>query len=387
MNKKIELKNFFIYIFIFWYSTEILFNSTLDSIMGVSADKISDIVTWIVFVLLMFQIAFLQSYTKRELMIIIFITIPVIIATVLSGQRQMMSVWMFIVAAKNVDVNSVICTAYRISLIMLPLVMLMCLLGIIENATMMRGSVQRFALGFSHPNQLGLSVFQLMACYCYINKDKLYKLNYVYFLLVVLFLVKIPNSKTAYIATTVLLFMLVLYKFIRNQKPEYMVAYEKGILIGTFCLNFFSVFFSYIDVNRNFILARINSWMSSRFSVCHKVWLLYGVSFLGQRIYVTESERELVGIKNRLWLDNSYVSLLLRYGILMFLIFSIGYLCLVKSMLLKREYVLAIILFLYAIYGLMETGWYMITHNIFLITFSTLLYKKSLRDVDRSKDA
>lgn len=380
MNKKIKFKNFFIYIFILWYSTEILFNSTLDSIMGISTDEISNIVTWLIFALLIFQIVFLQSYTKRELMIIILITVPVIIATVLSGQRQMMSVWMFVVAAKNVDVDKVIRTAYKILLVMLPAVVILCLLGVIENATMMRGSVQRFALGFSHPNQLGLSVFQLMACYCYINKDKLNKLNYIYFLLAVLFLVKIPNSKTTYIATTVLLLMLVLYKFIKNQKPEYMIAYEKGILIGAFCLNFFSIIFSYIDVNRNFILARVNSWMSSRFSVCHKVWLLYGVSFWGKRIYVTESERALVGIKNRLWLDNSYVSLLLRYGILIYLIFSIGYLCLVKSMLIKREYVLAIILFLYAIYGLMETGWYMITHNIFLITFSTLLYRKSLRD-------
>ena len=49
-------------------------------------------------------------------------------------------------------------------------------------------------------------------------------------------------------------------------------------------------------------------------------------------------------------------------------------------MLVQREYVLVIILFLYAVYGLMETGWYMITHNIFLITFSTLLYRKSVQN-------
>lgn len=380
MNITMKRKDFFIYIFILWYSTEILFNSTLDYIMGISADKISNIVTWLVFALLMFQIVFLQSYTKRELLMVILFTVPVIISTVLSGQRQMMSVWMFIVAAKNVDVDRVIHAAYKVLLIMIPVVMLLCLFGIIENATMMRGSVKRFALGFSHPNQLGLSVFQLMACYCYTHKDRMDKPNYIYFLLIVLFLVRVPNSKTAYIATVVLLFMLVLYNFIKNQKSEYMRAFAKGILIGTFCLNFFSIIFSYIDVNRNFLLARINSWMSSRFSVCHKVWLMYGVSFFGKRIYVTESERELVGIKNKLWLDNSYASLLLRYGVLVFLIFSIGYLCLIKSMLIQREYVLAIILFLYAVYGLMETGWYMITHNIFLITFSTLLYRKSLQD-------
>lgn len=46
---------------------------------------------------------------------------------------------------------------------------------------------------------------------------------------------------------------------------------------------------------------------------------------------------------------------------------------------LQQNDVLMIILFLYALYGTIETGLYMITHNIFLIAFSALLYGKSLR--------
>ena len=43
----------------------------------------------------------------------------------------------------------------------------------------------------------------------------------------------------------------------------------------------------------------------------------------------------------------------------------------------QQEGMLAIILFLYALYGVMENGLYQITHNIFLIAFSNLLYGKS----------
>ncbi len=378
MHRTIKLKNFFIYIFILWYSTEIIYNSTLKNIMGISVGKISDVVTWLVFALLMFQIVFFQSYKKREVIIIVVITIPIIIATVLSGQRTMMSAWMFIVASKNVDLDDVIRTAYRILLVMLPAIMLLCLLGFIDNRVLMRGSVQRYSFGFSHPNQLGLRVFQLMACHCYVHRNNLKEINYLYIFLATLFLIRIPNSQAAYITMGALLFMLLLHRYIVEKKSVYMKLYEEGILYGALCLNLFSIIFSGINVSRNFILARLDSWLSSRFSVCHKVWMMYGVSFLGQRIYVTEEERALVGIKNPLWLDNAYVSILLRYGVLVFFIFSISYLYLIKVVEMQKEDVLVIILFLYALYGTIETGLYMITHNIFLITFSVLLYKKRL---------
>lgn len=158
-----------------------------------------------------------------------------------------------------------------------------------------------------------------------------------------------------------------------------MGLYEKGIYYGCWILNIFSIMFSYIDVGKNPILTKVDDWMSSRLSFCHKVWSLYGVTLFGQRIYVTEDERKIAGIGSRLWLDNAYVSMLLRYGILTFAIFSAGYLCLIKLALAQKEHMLAIILFLYALYGVMENGLYMITHNIFLITFAALLFRKPMQ--------
>ena len=378
MGRKIKLRSIYIYIFILWYSTEILFNSALDNILGVSVDNISNLISWLIFGLLMFQIVFSQSYTKNELIIIMIVTLPIVIATLLSGNRLMLSTWMFIVAAKDIDLDKTIFTAYKVLLIMIPLVVLLCLLGVIENAILMRGSVQRFSLGFIHPNLLGLRIFQLIICHCYVHRNRLGKLNYIFIFLTVLFLIRVPNSKTAYIVTAILLFMLLLYTFVRKLTSEYMIIFEKSLLFGSFCCVFFSILLSYIDVNRYSVLKRMDKWMSSRFSLCHGVWQLYGVSPLGQKIYITENERKLVGMKTRLYLDNAYVSILLRYGILVFLIFAGGYLCLTKVMIIQKEYVLAIILFLYALYGVMESGLYMLTHNVFLITFSTLLYRKSI---------
>lgn len=382
MRRAIRVKDFFIFIFAFWYSTEILFSSTLIEIFGESFDEINSRINLLVFGLLMCQILFFQTYTKNELIMIVAITVPVVISTILSGQKTIMSSWMFIVAAKDADLDKIIRIAYKILLIMLLAIISICLLGFIDNVTLMRGNLERFSLGFSHPNQLGLRVFQLVACQCYIYRNRMKKRNYFFFIFATLFLIRIPNSKTAYIVTSVLLCMLLLYEFIKVRKPEYMKLYERGMLFGYACLNIFSILFSYIDVKSNFILAKIDSWMSSRFSHCHKVWRMYGVPIFGQRIYVTEDERKMAGIQSRIWLDNAYVNILLRYGIIIFLIFSIAYFCLLKMVVLQKQYMLAIVLFLYALYGIMENGLYMITHNIFLIMFSALLYRPLRKSTD-----
>ena len=212
MNKTIRLKNFFLYIFTFWYGTEIIFNSTLINAQGIPFGRLNSITTWLVFGLLMLQIVLFQSYTRRELLIIVSITLPIAAATVLSGQRTILSAWMFVVAAKNADLDRVIQRAYKILLVLIPTIMILCIFGVIENKMLMRGNIPRSSLGFLHPNQLGLRVFQLIVCHCYVHKNALKKHNYFYILFAIFFLVRVPNSKTAYIITVFFLFMLLLYR-------------------------------------------------------------------------------------------------------------------------------------------------------------------------------
>ena len=50
LNRESKQNNLYIYIFILWYSAEIIYNSTVRNIGGVSFAKISDVITWIVFI-------------------------------------------------------------------------------------------------------------------------------------------------------------------------------------------------------------------------------------------------------------------------------------------------------------------------------------------------
>lgn len=369
-------KNFYMFIFFLWYSTTILFTTNLKIIFGIPVTTINSVVDMIILVFLMIQITLFQTYKKREIIIIMGITVPIVVATVLSGQNTLLSSWIFIVAAKNTDLDRIINAAYKILFIMIPTIALLCLFGFIDERTMLRGDNLRFSLGFLHPNHLGMRVFQLMSCHCYINRNKLGVFDYLFIVISIIFAIKVPNSQTAYVCLIVFLIVLLGYKYVTNQKEIMTEMYAKSLLIGALLLNILSIILSHIDINRNIVLSKIDKWMSMRFSACHKVWQIYGVSFLGQRVYVLEEERKRMGITIPLWLDNAYINMLLRYGVLVFLIFSIGYLYLIRKMIKQKKYVLVIILFLYSLYGTMEPALYMITHNIFLIAFSDILYNK-----------
>ena len=297
--------------------------------------------------------------------------------SVLSGNRFLLSAWMFIVAAKNIDLDKLIYSAYKILRFMIPMVALLCLLGVIEdNNRYIRWGWQRSSLGFAHPNGLALRLFQLTICYCYIHKKKLGKSSYLFILVAVALTVAIPKSQTTYICLSVFLILVLVYKLIQNKK-RLMHIFMNSLLAGAFLIGFLSIALSFINVKHYWILSQVDKWMSERFSYAHIARSIYGISFLGQRVYISEAEREMVGIKQLLYLDNAYASILIRYGVLIFLMFSFFYLLLMRKMAKQKDGILVIILFLYALYGVMENGLYQMTHNIFLIAFANLLYDKT----------
>jgi hypothetical protein len=58
-------------------------------------------------------------------------------------------------------------------------------------------------------------------------------------------------------------------------------------------------------------------------------------------------------------------------------VFTAIYLVTIYRYIQKSEFMMVAILFLYALYGIMTTGFYMMSHNIFLLAISTFFYGQS----------
>lgn len=352
-------------------------NAAFKVVLKYNYFDINKIVDVSVLVLLMLVIIFLQHYSRRELIILAVITVPVILGTINADSNYLISMLLFIAAAKYVDMDRLIKLYFYILLIMIPFVIIMCVIGVLPDLIMYRGGHIRHALGFEHPNRLGMRFFQFIACLCYVKKDSAH--NFIKYLIMVAatyFVYKVPNSQTAYIGI-IILFILVL---IRNLYDKHGISKKRLMRImatGAVLINVFSVFVSFFDPKKNLVYLAIDKFMSYRFLFGHKMIKYYGVSLWGQKVDTVVKDRKYVGMYHQWYLDNAYLSALLKYGIVVYIIFTVLLASALFYYVEQDNYAMVAILFAYSVYGIMTTGFYMMSHNIFLLTIASPIYMKT----------
>lgn len=367
-----------------WLFFEVITQANVSRFLGIDITIIDNMITGLVLCSITLLCFFGQSYSKKEIVVISLITILISAATINSHMNTLLSAWMFIVAAKNIDFYKIVQSVNKILIITISLIIALNLMGAIPENVIYRNGAIRHSLGFSHPNQLALRIFQLSACYCYLRWERITIFDGVIMSMFLLFVSKITDSQTASICIS-LLFILVIFMKWGCKKFN-----DANVILGTIYWGIglisavISISFTLINVKKYSILSTFDQLLSLRFSEGYKVYKLYGISMLGQRIYVTASEREAVGLYTRLWLDSAYCNLLIRMGIIVFLLFCIGYFFTFYKM--KNVPVIAVIFLVYAVYGIMEGSLTQLTHNIFLITMAWSIYpEKTVEQVLMNK--
>ena len=77
------------------------------------------------------------------------------------------------------------------------------------------------------------------------------------------------------------------------------------------------------------------------------------------------------------------MSILLRYGPIVFILFTVLYVSTMIMLKKMQQYVLVEILCLYAIYGIMENNFFSMSQNLFLLLLSYPIYKRDDIAVER----
>lgn len=372
MEKREQLsKVFMTFIVTLWFSMEILFNSKLEHVFMWPSEDVNAFIAKLVFALLLMEIIFFQKYTTREIIVVIALSIPVIIGTLNSNNNMMISTIMFIVASKYIDFDKMIHIVYAVLVVMVALVLYLYFSGLMDEVTSYRGTILRHSWGFNHPNWLGIRMFQIAIMQFYIYRKKIRWWNYAIVMAASYFVYKVPNSKTACYALIIFLILLCVYRiFSRFENGTFIFA--KGLIVISIVANVGSVFLSLIDVKKYALLRAFDYIMSNRFSCCYRTIRYYGISLLGQNI-------ELIGRKQGVnvhffYLDTSYVAILIRYGAIVYIFFSVLYIASMWYALRRKKYILLMILAMYAIYGIMENSFYSMTQNVFLLALAFPIY-------------
>lgn len=356
-----------------WFSTEILFRTSMEYFMFWKRDVANDAVAVIILLLSFVQISVFQKYSIREMFIISLISIAMIICTFTSGNNIMLSTWIFILLAKYIDFDRVALLSYIILILTISIVLYLFFSGNINEVMTYRKGIIRHSWGFSHPNWLGMRVFELIVAHCYVRRNSIKWYDVLLIIFGMFFAYKVPNSQTAYVCLGIFMFLLMLY-YLSDYFVDGRKIFGKCIIYMAFFANAFSIAMSLFNVKKIPVLSKLDKMLSLRFSNCYRVIKRFGIHLMGTNV---ELYSKRMGIRyTKYYLDTAYTAILVRYGIIIYIVFSVLYIYAMYYCYKKQNYMLVIIYGVYALYGIMENTLYSLSLNIFLFGIACPLYNK-----------
>jgi len=367
-NKKLDSQTLFYFCFGLWYGTEIFFKSTI------SLPNIESFITFFVSFLLFIQIVFFQSYDVEELVKIIPISAIIAVSTINSGEFYLLSAWLFVVAFKDADMDRVMRISFKMLTVGILTIIILFTIGVIPEVTIYRGHVLRHSLGFDHPNQMGMAFFQWVLCYCYLYWDMIGIPDIVLFSALSYIVYYVADSQTSIVCISIVILFLIITKILDYCRVAYQDLLSKICSLSSLIIMLGSMALTWIDVKTNTFLNLMDLVLSRRFYYCHKVLSIYGLSVLGQRVYISDNEREYIRLNTELFLDNAYAAIWIKYGVIMVMIFIIGYYILYKVA--SQTTKITVILFTFSVFGIMGSGFYRLYRNTFLLLFGYLIYRQ-----------
>ena len=388
-----QLKNFFekysfITALVLYLADGVLMRSYINQLTVLSFPLVNLVqyVYYTVFALLVVKIIFFQKHEPKRTVIMLAIGAVLAVSAYKSGLRDILTVWLFAFAAADQDIDRSVWWACGTYFAMLAVVIVFCLLGVIHDDVYVRYGVTRHCLGFIQPNSMGVYGAAAVTCLLYCRRDKLGVPELLIAVAMVALLKIYPDSKTAYMAIILMVIMLLCYRLIKSRFNKLMGAFLICLVIVCAMCNIFTVAISLL-YNGEGIMLKLNNFSTGRFYYAHWIYSLFGISKLGQTLPGWNAEFVIDGVKYTMpFLDSGYMNLLLRSGIVVYLLYSAIYIYAADWLRRRNMPGILIALTLYAVYGIMEPTIYTLKYNVFLLVLALPLlgYKHNEDDIDKA---
>lgn len=322
------------------------------------------------YIILVIKIIFFQKYTLKQVINIYSIGFCVIISGLLSKNTLIIRSFLLIIASKNIDLNKLINIDFKTRGACLLFIIILSKSGIIDNLVSYRDGIIRYSMGFEHPNLLAINIMVLYLTYLYLyNKKRI--IGFSVFLITLIFINNITGNRSC-IIVIVIAYLLSNFKFIFNNNYFINIFASLPFIFGSV-----SIIFGIIDSNKYYILSYINKLLNTRVYNCYKFIQRYGISIFGQKIDIigTKMAKQL-NVTPQI-LDNAYMYILISFGVIVFIISIIGYIILIKKIIMMKEYDILIIIVSFLIIGLMETYFFYPLINFTIIFFTKIIFSNA----------
>lgn len=294
---------------------------------------------------------------------------------------------LFVVCANDVRLRPLAIIVFTAFLATIVVTIMFASTGMIENRLSVRAGVTRSAMGFTHPNTLGLYLFVICTAFSVIRFGKSPIPDLLLISIAVVINLTVADSRTTALLSVFQALLLIVFYCIRSKDGRKITRRCFAILIiGIIIL---SIYFMVCYEPSNPLHAMINKVLSGRLRLAKGYYSMQPLTLLGSTFEGLPPIYYEDGVPKTFVVDNAWCHLILRFGIVPALLFIGGFLTLFFRLLREERWdALLFGLVLMSVYGLSENFGIRFECNFFLYALGTeLLYSVRFKGLFGSKGA
>ena len=385
LNKNFSLskKNIFGFLFLLYVSLEGAIKNTDFQLEGLPAR------IWLIIKIILFLVvlAYGEKYSKKTLIQISLVVAAALMTYCGSLNPQFLSAIMLAIVFSRIYSKNGFQFLFSTRLILMLVINALALVGIISmyeiNVGKSFGYIIGYGLGYNHPNRYAYSFILLELLLVLWKNESINKKDYFIVMCMGVIGYEITKSRTLLLITLVLLLLIICYKNLVLQKRITRILNIIGRIIFPMLMLFSLTIPSIIAFGSgklSVILSGIDLYISGRFSILSRVFEFYDVTLFGG---VNEFSL-LLQKYNYISVDNGYIRVLFRFGIVGSALFLLISVFTIHKLLERRDYIWVICCIMVALWGLSEDILLEGSFNVMILLWG-ILFEKNRNNHKKTK--
>ena len=286
-----------------------------------------------------------------------------------SGYEIVLDVAVLVVGAINVDFKKILKLYFVICILITIQIMIQSKTGVVDDLIYYRNGHIRDSFGFIYPTDFAAHIFYIICDWLLIRREKCENPEIIIMLILALFLQTLCEARCSVLCIVLLasfVYFIKLKKTISYKKIHYNDNNKKNYIFVLVPL-FFSCVIIFLGKSKtqNSIVQILNKILSGRINLTREAFENYTVKLWGQYVYMNGNGGSIIEKNNYFYIDSSYVNILLRFGLFVFLMVMIG----ISIIIIKNSnnfFIIGIILII-CLHSLIEHHLFEYYYNFFII--------------------
>lgn len=331
----------------------ILFTCIFDAYSKLPVDTLSSIST-IASILCISIISYdliCNPFNIKEYIISLILLITTLISTYIGGSVKLLQMTILILAFKDINIEKYIARDVIIRIVLTLALIYLTYKNNSYTFVPFEETRIRYALGFGHPNTLGIMLAIIGIEFLYLFRNKRSYISYIVCAVIIIFNYRVSDSRTSIIVSLfgLLCFILMRFKINIFKNKVIQIIVENLFVI----LLVFSVIVCYMYGNGSGLAIKLNGLLSDRLVLAYNYLKEYGIHLFGSSI---SSKTLLQSGFYAYTLDMGFIYILVRFGLISTLVYAFVYNRAIHYLFKKNKYYEVLVILSFLVYGTMETG-------------------------------